>query len=231
MVEEFVMGDFPTMYAEGKEMITNLLKESELGVNHYLKENGIVIDLYGGTGAYSIALKNRFPDIKFYCVDPCINSIKAAQKLSVEFNCPIETIMASAYKIPLPDNIADSVIIRKAFQVIDPLDKCLKEIHRIVKPGGTVLIMKHINFPAYPLYYLLKSGNIDFITGKGYAKNIKQYISSKRIVHLFKNSGFAESYIVPTDFMLKDITRIKSKFIQKLLAPYAVKPFIVCVKS
>ena len=67
----------------------------------------------------------------------------------------------------LYDESVDFIVLRKALHLLDPFEKCVRELHRVLKPGGKVFLIKHIIFPGYPLYYLLREGNIDFIRKKG----------------------------------------------------------------
>ncbi|MCD6459367.1 class I SAM-dependent methyltransferase, partial [bacterium] len=158
------------------------------------------------------------------------NALMAGQKLSDEKKISIRFEAGSANCIPLPDETVDYIVIRKALQYFSPLADCIGEVHRVLKPGGKFFIIKHINFPVYPLYYFLKQGNRDFLNKKGYYAHLNCWISSVKIVKTLKKYKFSHSTIIPTDFMGKDISKLKPVFIRKILAPFALQPFIVSVK-
>jgi SAM-dependent methyltransferase len=49
-------------------------------------------------------------------------------------------ITADAWNIPLPDATADGVLLTQSLEHIQKTEACIKEIYRILKPGGLVLI-------------------------------------------------------------------------------------------
>jgi SAM-dependent methyltransferase len=49
-------------------------------------------------------------------------------------------IIADAWKIPLPNNLADGIILTQSLEHIQKTEAAVKEIHRLLKPGGFVLI-------------------------------------------------------------------------------------------
>ena len=218
------------LYREAADMIDTLSKAQQLAVEPYIDKSGSFLDLAGGTGAYSMALKQRMPDSEFLCIDLDENALMAGQKYSDEKEIPIRFEAGTANCIPLADETVDYVVIRKALQYFSPLEDSIREIYRVLKPGGKFFIIKHINYPAYPFYYLLKEGNTDFIRKKGYYANLTSWVSSLKIIKILKKYNFSESTIVPTDFISKDISNLKPVFLKKLLAPFAVKPFIVSIK-
>lgn len=217
------------IYADAKIMTENL-KNVSLEVEPFIQKQGTFLDLCAGAGAYSIGLSSRLKKSTFICVDIDKDALTAGQKLAEETSVLVQFKEGSANNIPLPDESVDYIISRKSLQYFSPLDVSLKETYRVLKPSGKFFILKHINFPAYPLYHLMKEGNIDFITKKGYYTNLKNWISSKKAVKLLKKTGFKDATIIATDFMLKDISKLNSNFLKNVLKPYAVKPFIIAEK-
>lgn len=57
---------------------------------------------------------------------------------------PKATIVADLTNAPhIPDNTFDCIIITQTLQMIFEIEKCIKELHRILKPGGVVLATSH----------------------------------------------------------------------------------------
>lgn len=126
---------------------------------------GVVIDLGGGKSpSYE-----RFWDIKpekFIRVD--INE-KAEPDVIADLN----------KQLPFSDNFADAVFLFSVIYILDNPVKTLTEIHRILKPGGKLLITSPFIFNE--------------------AKEPSDYwrFTSEGLQKLFKESGFNDYFITP----------------------------------
>jgi demethylmenaquinone methyltransferase/2-methoxy-6-polyprenyl-1,4-benzoquinol methylase len=69
----------------------------------------------------------------------------------------IEFLLANAEHLPLPDNSFDRVTIGFGLRNVTDKDQALREMYRVLKPGGMVLILEFSNLylkPLKPLYDL-----------------------------------------------------------------------------
>jgi ubiquinone/menaquinone biosynthesis C-methylase UbiE len=57
---------------------------------------------------------------------------------------PIEIINAGAEKLPFEDNHFDSVVATLVFCTIPDVESAIKEIMRVCKPGGKILLFEHV---------------------------------------------------------------------------------------
>jgi len=76
-----------------------------------------------------------------------------SNKLNIDKNKDIKNItpvLASAYVLPFPDNSLDLAYAISVFQEIPDKNKTLKEIKRVLKPGGILSISEFIIDPDYP---------------------------------------------------------------------------------
>ncbi len=218
------------LYRESLSLLKTLRQSSGSSVEPYITGAGKFLDLAAGTGVYSIFLAEKYPSSQFICMEPDPVSRKVAERISARNGVNLTIIGGTANKIPYEDNTFDYIIIRKALQYFTPVDRCFSELHRVLKNGGVCFIIKHINFPAYPLFHLLRFGDFDFFTKKGSYKYLKIWISSGKAARLLRRASFSDVEIVPTDFMGRDISGLKKRFLKRVLAPYAVKPFIIARK-
>ena len=62
----------------------------------------------------------------------------------------ISTVLASAYDLPFPDDSLDIVYMVSVFQEIPDKNKTLKEMKRVLKPGGILSISEFFIDPDYP---------------------------------------------------------------------------------
>lgn len=108
-----------------------------------LKSSDKILELGCGTGRDSIliAKKSQNAKAKLHCVDasfPMINKCKEKlQSLSIE---DVIYAVANGENIPFEDNYFDHFFSFVAFTPIPNKEKCLKEIARVVKPGGKVIL-------------------------------------------------------------------------------------------
>ena len=96
-----------------------------------------VLDIACGTGTTSLYLSDKF-GCQITGFDISDDLIKIANK-SLEENDrggKIKFEVANALEIPYPDNTFDVVISQAFFILIDEKEKALKEIARVLKPGG-----------------------------------------------------------------------------------------------
>jgi|GEM_PF-2522878 len=232
-MEDYYNKSIDGYYNHEKEMFIIYNRSHQLAICPYIEkeEGALFIDIAGGGGSYSLALKARYPKSKFIVIDCLEQALYAGRQLSGDLNLEVEFIHGSATKLPFADNSVDYMIVRKAIYLIYPLDTFLSEAYRVLKPNGKIFIIKHINFPWYPIYYMIKDWNFDFIRKKGSYIHLKYWLSSTKILRLLKKHSFHEPKIIPTDFMMKDITNLKPYWLREFLSPFAVKPFIIANKK
>lgn len=102
------------------------------------ESSGDVLEIGAGTGI----------NFKFYTTQTvtAIEPDEAMRKAALEKTGekPIEVIDASAEDIPAESNTFDTVIVTLAFCTIPSPELALKEIKRVCRPGGKLLIIEHV---------------------------------------------------------------------------------------
>jgi demethylmenaquinone methyltransferase/2-methoxy-6-polyprenyl-1,4-benzoquinol methylase len=119
------------------------------GVHHYWRKvlvrllppskDKIVLDLCTGTGDLLPILTKRFG--KVMGADFCLPMLeRAGKKLK---SCPeTKLIQADALNLPFNDESFDIVSVAFGVRNFENLERGLKEIHRVLKPGGSALILE-----------------------------------------------------------------------------------------
>jgi ubiquinone/menaquinone biosynthesis C-methylase UbiE len=109
---------------------------------NYLKiksETLKILDVGCGPGLLSKELSIRFPKAKITGIDISRYSIKLAKK-----NCKaiknINFIIADVHKLPFPDEYFDLVVCKDSFHQFSNPIKAIKEMYRVLKPGGIIYI-------------------------------------------------------------------------------------------
>ena len=148
----------PGKYGQGREYIPNpffrmmtfAMKTMDLLDNRAnkkfmtlnLKENQVVIDYGCGPARY---VKNASlavgPGGKVYAVDIHPMALEHVENISRKHHLEnVEAVLADGYSCPIPDQTADVVYALDMFHMIEQPAELLKELNRIVKPGGKVII-------------------------------------------------------------------------------------------
>lgn len=104
-----------------------------------IKENDKILDCGCGEGFYVMVISSLFPKVKLVGLDHDPAILKKAQRwLKNKKN--ITWILGDIYKIPFKDNYFDKIILSEVLEHI-PDDLCaLKEVKRVLKPGGMLAI-------------------------------------------------------------------------------------------
>ena len=105
---------------------------------HGLKPGMQLLDVACGTGLVATAAAKVLGDAStITCLDPSDGMLNVARgKLDATF------VQAGADDIPLPDSSFDFLTVGYALRHFGTLEKAFSEFHRVLKPGGTVLILE-----------------------------------------------------------------------------------------
>ena len=131
-----------------------------------LKDGMNILDVGGGPGFYCEKLLENLPNSRVTILDIDDKLLRIAKnRLSNSYyNNRIAFKKTSVYKTGIKDNTYDFVICRFVLQHLDKPVEAVREIYRILKPGGIVAIIDSdsglmgISDPAF----LIKSGRSFF---------------------------------------------------------------------
>jgi malonyl-CoA O-methyltransferase len=97
-----------------------------------------ILDLGAGTGVAAVELKRRFRSATVTAADIAAPMLQLVRRRS-RFWRPIRCVEADARKLPFDDASFDLVFTSLMLQWLQPPDVALKEIRRVLKPGGLLL--------------------------------------------------------------------------------------------
>ena len=102
-----------------------------------------VLDICCGTGSVVLSFVERFPDILAVGYDFSIGMLRKAREKNLSEK--VNFIMGDAEILPFADDYFDIVCCSHALYELkgQVRKKALLEMKRVVKPGGSVLIMEH----------------------------------------------------------------------------------------
>lgn len=107
---------------------------------------GVVLEIGIGSGQ-NLPFYNPEKVTKIIGVDPDEHIWKRSAQRRADCSIDVERIGLSGEDIPLDKNIADSVVVTYSLCTIPDPVKALKEMSRILKPGGQILFTEHGKAP------------------------------------------------------------------------------------
>ena len=118
-------------------------KQREKVVPH---AEGVVLEIGIGSGQ-NLPFYNPNKVSKIIGVDPDEHIWKRSAKRRADCEIEVERIGLSGENIPLDKNIADTVVVTYSLCTIPDAVKALREMTRILKPGGKILFTEHGKAP------------------------------------------------------------------------------------
>ena len=105
-----------------------------------LNESGIMLDVGCGEGRHIFGIMQNYPEMKCIGLDMDDDSLLKAEE-GYEFfesisNAGAEFLKGSAYSLPFQNNSLDLVVCSEVLEHLHHYNDAVKEIHRVLKPGG-----------------------------------------------------------------------------------------------
>ncbi len=160
---------------------------------------GSIIDLATGTGDIAIEMKKKFPDTKIVGYDPSKKMLDIAK--TKDSSSDIDFIQGFCEDMPFEDSSFNFATITFGIRNTKSINKSLKEIHRILKGNGTLMIMefsKTQNFIIENLYNVYLNYIIPFI-GRLFSKyseykylatSIEGFYTKDEMNEILRNNNF-----------------------------------------
>lgn len=173
-----------------------------------LKEGETALDVCCGTGVITMDLARQVGSRgKVVGLDFSENMLEVAREnvnnLDIREN--IEFIQGNAMDLPFPDNTFDCATVGYGLRNVPDMKKALKEMFRVVKPGGRVVSLEFAKpyLPVFKQVYKLYLNNWIPLMGKIILNNenayqylhdsIMEYPHQTEVTRIFGDLGFTET--------------------------------------
>jgi ubiquinone/menaquinone biosynthesis C-methylase UbiE len=104
-------------------------------------QEGLCIDIGCGTGNLDIEIAKRSKlKIIGLDIDPDMRPLFEKRVREAGLEKRLSFVVGDAQKMPFPDHCADAIISRGTLTFIPDIPRCLKEVHRVLKPAGVAFL-------------------------------------------------------------------------------------------
>lgn len=174
-----------------------------------VKEGKTALDVCCGTGDWSIALAKEVGETGHVIgLDFSKNMLTVAEEKTKEFNLSqLEFVHGNAMELPYENNTFDYVTIGFGLRNVPDYMTVLKEMYRVVKPGGKVVCLETSQptlFGFRQLYYFYFRFIMPMF-GRIFAKSYEEYAwlhesakdfpDQQGLKEMFVQAGFSEVYM------------------------------------
>lgn len=172
-----------------------------------------ILDIATGTADFAIALIRLNPT-KVTGIDISENMLKVgrAKLRKLDLENQIQLLRYDSENLPFESNTYDAVTVAFGVRNFENLQKGLKEINRVLRPGGSVVILEFSQpkkFPVKQLYNLYSktlmplSGKLISKDNSAYTylpKSIEQFPAGYEFLKQLDKAGFNDTIYKPLTF-------------------------------
>jgi ubiquinone/menaquinone biosynthesis C-methylase UbiE len=94
------------------------------------------------------------PDVRLTGVDFSAGMLAVAAKRAVAERAPVSLVQADAQHMPFGDATFDTVVSTLAMCAFPDQAAVVAEIHRVLEPGGRLLLVDHIEYARIPMKWV-----------------------------------------------------------------------------
>lgn len=176
-------------------------------INGGLTHPDTLLDLCSGTGDITFSfLQQASRNTNVYLLDFCEEMLDCAKQKALKSQWKhgpnLTFIQADAQKIPLPDACVDSVTIAYGIRNVTDPEKCVRDVLRVLRPGGTFGILE-LTQPTQPVLrfgHKMYLQNVMPVLGKCFTANQQAYEYLCNSIKTFVLPADLERMLIKTGF-------------------------------
>lgn len=109
---------------------------------------GDVLEVAAGTGRN---LPFYSPDVRLTCVELSPEMLARAERRAEAIGRAVDLRLGDAQALDLPSAAYDTVVITLGLCTIPDDRQAIREAHRVLRPGGRLVLLEHVRSPVRPL--------------------------------------------------------------------------------
>ena len=178
----------------------------------------VILDVATGTGDFAIQALSLKPE-KIFGIDISEGMLDMGRKKLKERNLSgkIELLKGDSENIPFGENKFDAVTVAFGVRNFENLEKGLREIYRVLKPGGKLIVLEFSRPKAFPMkqaynfYFkaiLPKVGRMISSDKSAYTylpESVEAFPDGEDFLRILENVGFKQSQCKALTFGISSI--------------------------
>jgi demethylmenaquinone methyltransferase/2-methoxy-6-polyprenyl-1,4-benzoquinol methylase len=215
--KEKLVNDLFTRIANNYDRVNNMMtfffhyawKQKAINECKLKSRGSTVLDLCTGTGDMAFMWTKNEKVAEIYAIDTCdemLDIAKAKLKKRPEDQSRVQFAHGDALDIPFEDNTFDAITVGYGLRNVSNLKHSLKEIKRVLKPGGCIasLDLGHPPFPMINKLYkkilrasIPKLGSSQANDQAAYqylVESLDNWPDQRTLSQMFYDEGFSRSY-------------------------------------
>ena len=169
-----------------------------------LKPKSKVLDIAAGTADISLEFLKKNKDFEIFHTDINLSMLKEGKKKLLNQGKITPSILCDAEALPFPNNYFDCVTIGFGLRNMTNKKQALKEIYRVLSPGGKIIILEFSKIwqplkNAYDIFsfkIVPKLGKFFAKDEKSYkylVESIRMHPDQNKLLELLKEQGFEKT--------------------------------------
>ena len=161
---------------------------------HEINQKGVMLDVGCGEGRHIFGIMQDYPLMKCIGLDMDNESLEKAEEGYEYFKsiseAGVQFLKGSAYSLPFPDESIDLIVCSEVLEHLHEYNDAVKEIHRVLKPGGKFYASVPATWPEKICWKLSKEyqnqpgGHLRIFSQSGLISEIKEsgfkFLSSEK---------------------------------------------------
>ncbi|MEM0951766.1 MAG: bifunctional demethylmenaquinone methyltransferase/2-methoxy-6-polyprenyl-1,4-benzoquinol methylase UbiE [Cyanobacteria bacterium P01_H01_bin.74] len=160
-----------------------------------------LLDVCTGTGDLLFTLNRCYPNSNLVGIDFSSNMLSIAKERLNKKNIPAELVEGDVLNLPFESKSIDGAIVSYGLRNVSNYEKCLTELHRVLKPGARLVILD-MSHPK-GLSKLMSSFyrfSIVPLMGKLFAKNANAYQYLTHSIHFYPDQEALKALMTKSGF-------------------------------
>ncbi|MCB0664042.1 MAG: bifunctional demethylmenaquinone methyltransferase/2-methoxy-6-polyprenyl-1,4-benzoquinol methylase UbiE [Saprospiraceae bacterium] len=176
------------------------------------KQPKVILDVATGTGDVAIEMVKQLKPDKIVGLDLANEMLEVGRKKikKRELDQIIEMVQGDSENLPFQDNTFDAVTVAFGVRNFENLEQGLSEMHRVLKPGGQVVVLEFSKpkMPPFKQLYNFYFKNILPVVGRITSKDPKAYSYLYESVQAFPDGVRFEKILEKTGFKCTHTTAL-----------------------